>query len=223
MTTATRLAGALLLAASVAGLASTGGAQPVTEGWPCIQVLQPQLSAGAMWTGPDPAEAAGTWQKVPEVEALVGRVAPRSVPLEEAEAELRRFAAGIDREQVPVVLTQVFAGLFETMDDERTEIIRGIRRFHDRQELLAERIEATTGALDHLDPQPADPETAERRQDLEAQLAWDARLFDERERLLPAVCEQPVIVERRLFALARVLMDELARADAPPADEGQGH
>ena len=46
-------------------------AQAAGSDWPCVQVLQPELSVGAVWSGPDPAPAAATWRDMPGVAELV--------------------------------------------------------------------------------------------------------------------------------------------------------
>jgi len=186
------------------------GARSQTKGadWPCIQVLQPELSVGAMWSGPDPAQATATWRDAPAVMELVRRVAPRRVPVEEANSEVHRFLAGAAGDR-NVIATQVFAGLFESLSAERGAIIRGIHRYGARQAALTERIEKARRDRDALDRDATDPKVRERRVELEAQMTWDTRIFEDRERLLPVICEQPVLIERRLFSLSRALAEEL--------------
>ena len=94
---------------------AAGAAAAQDQDWPCEQVLQPQLSVGSMWAGPDPTAARASWENDEAVKTLVVRVAPRRVPLDEAKEEIRRFALGItgDRQKL---LTEVFAGLFETIN-----------------------------------------------------------------------------------------------------------
>ena len=186
---------------------STDNAKPGDD-WPCMQRLQPELSIGAMWNGPDPAEAADSWRKDAAVEAVVEQVAPRRVPQQEAVDALHRFAAGYDKDR-PAVMTKVFAGLFETLNDERGSIIRGIRHFNERQQKLADRIQAGMRTLDGLDPASTDVKIAEQRQAVQDQVSWDSRIFDDREKLLPLVCDQPVVLERRLFALSRAIQTEI--------------
>lgn len=186
---------------------STDNAKPGDD-WPCMQRLQPELSIGAMWNGPDPAEAADSWRKDAAVEAVVEQVAPRRVPQQEAIDALHRFAAGYDKDR-PAVMTKVFAGLFETLNDERGSIIRGIRHFNERQQKLADRIQAGMKTLDGLDPVSTDVKIAEQRQAVQNQVSWDSRIFDDREKLLPLVCDQPVVLERRLFALSRAIQTEI--------------
>jgi hypothetical protein len=199
-----------------AGTGATEGASNANpaakpgDDWPCMQRLQPELSIGAMWSGPDPAEAADNWRKDTAVEAVVEQVAPRRVPQQEAVDALHRFAAGYDKDR-PAVMTKVFAGLFETLNDERGAIIRGIRHFNERQQKLADRIQAGMRTLDGLDPASTDVKIAEQRQAVQDQVSWDSRIFDDREKLLPLVCDQPVVLERRLFALSRAIQTDLNR------------
>ena len=185
-------------------------ASPPKDDWPCVQRLQPELSVGAMWPGDDPTGAEPSWHDDAVVLALVERVAPRRVPVDQATAEIHRFAIGYEGDR-KAALTEVFAGLFETINGERSTIIRGIRRYNSRQAALAQRIEDTTATLDGVDPNSTDPAVAEKRQQLETQLTWDQRVFDERERLLPAICDQPFVLERRLFSLSRTIQEEIGK------------
>jgi hypothetical protein len=197
------------LAASPAR-AQDAAATPPKDDWPCVQVLQPELSVGAMWPGDDPTANGPAWRDDAVIAALVDRVAPRRVPVDEATGEIHRFAAGYDGDR-KAALTELFAGVFETINTERGTIIRGIRRFNSRQEALAKRIEASTQTLDGIDPASTDTAVARQRQELEFQLSWDQRVFDDRERLLPAICDQPFVLERRLFALSRTIQEEIGK------------
>ena len=210
-------AGSYLAALAVLGLCLAGrGAlaqtqtQPQTpaQDWPCDQVLQPQLSIGAMWEGPDPTEAGKVWQNDEQVRALVARVAPRRVAIPDAKAEIHRFAVAISADKQKI-LTEVFAGLFETINHDRSSIIHGIKRYHGRQEALAKDIEDKTAELDNLDPASTDQAVAQKRVDMQNELNWETRIFDDRSRLLPAVCEQPVLLEQRLYQLSHAVMDEM--------------
>lgn len=204
------LTGIMMLGLCLAGGRASAQAQPQTQGqdWPCEQVLQPQLSIGSMWEGPDPADAGKVWQSNDQVRALVERVAPRRVPIADAKAEIHRFALAVTADKQKI-LTEVFAGLFETINHDRSSIVRGIKRYHGRQEALAKDIEDKTAALDGLDPASSDATVQQKRQDMQVELNWETRIFDDRSRLLPAVCEQPVLLEQRLYQLSHAVMDEM--------------
>jgi hypothetical protein len=188
------------------------GTANAQDGWPCMQRLQPELSIGAMWTGPDPTAAADEWRQDNAVQSLVSQIAPRRMPQQEAIDAIHRFASGYDKDK-SVELTRLFAGLFETLNDERGAIIRGIRHFHDRQQKLADRIQGTLKAMDALDPNSTDQKVAEQRAALQDAVTWDSRIFDDREKLLPLVCDQPVVIERRLFALSRAIGAEMGNGN----------
>jgi hypothetical protein len=213
-------AGALLVAEAIAQSAEPPGAtteseqagnvpNPAGPEWPCEQPLRPEMSIGAMWSGPDPTAGDKSWRDVPEVAALVGQIAPRRVPQDEAVASIKRFAAGYSGAERTAALTELFAGLFDTLNAERDDIIRGIKRFYRRQDALARRIEEGWKALGELDPNATDPKAVEQRVALQQQVDWDSRIFDDRQRLLPVVCEQPRVLEQRVFALSRAIQEQL--------------
>ena len=105
-------------------------------------------------------------------------------------------------------LIAVFAGLFETLNDERTQVIEGLLRFGAKQKELAEKIRAEN-ALAREGPGKK-PDTSEQNAKTVAQdLEWDLRVFDERRQSLTYVCETPTLIEQRLFALAKVIQSKL--------------
>lgn len=177
--------------------------------WPCEQALRPDISLGAIWSGPDVTGSEEKWADNPAVTALVAQIAPRKMPQADAIEAIHRFAAGYANDR-PIVLAQVFAGLFDTLNHERSDIIRGIRRFNVRQANLSKRIEEGWRNLDALDPNSTDAAVAEQRFAMQQAIDWDSRVFDDRQKLLPEICQQPVIIEQRLFALSRAIQSDLA-------------
>lgn len=209
------LSAAAALAQSSETPGATGGteqpaAPPANTDWPCEQPLRGEMSVGAMWQGPDPAGIQEDWHNAPAVVALVNEIAPRRVPQEDALSNVRRFAAGYQGEERARVLTQVFVGVFDTLSAERSQIVRGIKRFYHRQDALAKRMEEGWKMLGDIDPNTTDAKLAEQRAAIQQQIDWDSRVFDDRQRLLPVVCEQPRVIEQRVFALSRALQEQLA-------------
>ncbi len=194
--------GAALLVASAAATAQ----QSQDPDWPCIQRLVPEVSAGMVWAGP-PVEEAGDWHDDTGISELAGKLASRSVPIGQAKTAFDAFARtlGNDKDRR---LTQVFAGLLETVNQERASIIAGIKRYSRRQKALADKIADKIAALKRLSAGGA-PDGVARRKELQEELVWDTRIFDERQRSLRYICEQPVLLEQRLFALARTIMTQL--------------
>ena len=167
-----------------------------TPDWPCVQARQPHLSLGQVWTGPPPPETA---RETPEIAALADRVAQRRLPIEEAAAAIDAFAQGKDAETLAVLMQAIF----QRIDTQRSAILGGISRYGHRQVALAERVEARRARMAELEA--ADPPDFDAIDAEEEALDWDMRVFTDRQQSLTYVCETPVILEQRLFALGRAI------------------
>lgn len=191
------------------GTPGAAAAPPAARGvatdpdWPCVQRKIATLDAAAIWTGPALEQDGGDWRDDPEVAALVGRLAQRRLPLAEAQDDVAEFAAPLAADQRERRLALLFAGLFATLDAERSVIIAGIERYARRQKAMAEEIRTRMADLGARRADPAaDPtDVAGAEQDLQ----WEVRIFNDRRASLATICEVPRIVEQRLFALGRAV------------------
>jgi hypothetical protein len=197
------------LAFAVALIAVAGPAMAASEDpdWPCIQGKVPEISAGMVWAGPPIDDLADAPQRDEQVKALASRISARRLAIEEAQREIDTFAAslGADKDQK---LTLLFAVTLDVINRERASIISGIQRYARRQAQLAERIQTLTAELNRI-PLEGSEEDQARRRELEERQVWDTRIFEERSRSLTYICDQPVILEQRLFALSRQMMSHL--------------
>lgn len=186
-----------------AGLLGVGPAQAATyddPDWPCIQRQVPEISLGQMWAGPQPE---GDWRDDPETVRLAGMLAERRMPIEAVEAAAAAYAGTLDPEARPQKLAQLLAAILSRINRERGEIVEGIGRYARRQTDLAGRVEDRQAELVALEAAPA-PDL-DRVEELQDTLAWDVRVFRERAQSLAYVCEAPVLLEQRAFAIARLL------------------
>ncbi|MGF1610572.1 MAG: hypothetical protein ACFCUQ_14315 [Kiloniellales bacterium] len=201
-------AGLLLCAAALSGPAPMAtAADPADPDWPCIQRKVPQVSPGMVWAGPPVEELEADWRQDVEVSQLAGTIARRAVPPGEAERLIADFAAGLDEERNEK-LTLLFDATLSIINSERGSLIAGISRYARRQAALAERIHDMTATLNEL-PADGSNEIQAKREELQEALVWDTRIFEEREQSLQYVCEQPVMLEQRIFRLARAIMAQL--------------
>lgn len=199
---------ALLAGLALAGPDALAAAGP-DKSWPCVQRKVPVISAGMMWSGPAVDEADRSWQTSRTIAPLVNEAAARRVPLDDAKTAIASFAAGLEADKNRQ-LTALFTGLLQRINAERRDIISGIERYAKRQAALAEKIKTQSGKLQKLRTEAGASDDRQKQIDeLERQLAWDTRVFDEREQSLIYVCEAPVLLEQRLFALARKIMEFL--------------
>lgn len=188
---------ALVLALVVAAPAFADG-PPVDPDWPCVQRRQPHLSMAQVWGGPAPDEAAIALARTPEVERLAQVLALRRTPIPDAEAAMQAAAAGDEGSEAVVAL---FAATFEHINVTRDRVLAGITRYAHKQEALEREIEGLRKEMQTLEA--ADPQDFDRIDDVEKRLDWATRVFQDRQQSLTYVCETPVILEQRAFALGR--------------------
>jgi hypothetical protein len=192
----------LVIAASEGCLA----ADPRYPDWPCVQAKVPEISLAAVWAGPPLDDATDKWKNEAKVSALVSKLAARKTPLEEAKQAATEFLAGSAAEKTETGKL-LFAGLFETLNAQRTSVLNGLERVTRRQREAAEKIRSDTLALQAL--QDASPPDQAKIDELSNQLIWETRIFEDRRRVIGFVCEVPTAIDQRLFALGRVIQQEI--------------
>jgi hypothetical protein len=176
------------------------------QDWPCVQRKVPELSLASVWAGPPLDEAAGKWRSDPDIASLVERLAARRTSEAEARAAITELAASSGNARRGKLL-MLLAGLFETINNERSDIVAGIERYGRKQKRLAETLREDSTKLDSLrkDANASSSKVAQMNE----QLTWSLRVFDERQRSLRFVCEVPVLIEQRLFVLVRTIQTAL--------------
>ena len=101
----------------------------------------------------------------------------------------------------------LFAGLFDTLNAQRSSVLNGLERVTRKQREAADKIRADTLALQAL--QGASPPDQAKIDELGNQLVWETRIFEDRRRVIKFVCEVPTAIDQRLFALGRTIQQEI--------------
>src|SRR6202043_1728874 len=132
------------------------------------------ISLAAVWAGPPLDDAENKWKDDAKVSALVTRLAARRTPLEEAQKAITEFlpGAGADKATMGKLL---FAGLFDTLNAQRSSVMNGLERVMRKQREAAEKIRDDTLALQAL--QDATPPDQAKVEELGNQLVWQTRIF----------------------------------------------
>jgi hypothetical protein len=188
---------ALLLCLAVAAPAFAAG--PPDPDWPCVQRRQPTLSLAQVWAGPPPDPATLELAEAAEIQALARAIALRRTPLPDAEARIAAFAETHDA----AALTALFVATLEHINLARDRVMAGITRYAHKQAALDAEIDAMRDEFSALNA--AEPKDFDRIDALEADLDWSMRIFQDRQQSLTYVCETPVILEQRAFALGRAI------------------
>jgi hypothetical protein len=182
--------------------AVSDAADPRHPDWPCAQAKVPDISVAAVWDGPPIEQAADTWQNEPKVKDLVTRLAARRTPMEEAQKSIIEFLTG-DAATRADKGKLLFAGLFETLNSQRSEIMNGLERSARSEKELAERIKSDVSALQELRDKSSPDQS--KIDELASRVEWEMRIFEDRRKSIRYACEVPVIIEKRLFALSRTI------------------
>ncbi|WP_314957811.1 hypothetical protein [Bradyrhizobium cosmicum] len=193
------------LALAVAGTAARA-ADPRYPDWPCTQAKVPVISLAAVWAGPELGDAETKWKDDTRITALVAKLSARKTPLDEAEKSVKEFLAGSATDKAANAKL-LFAGLFDTLNAQRSQVMSGLERVSRKQREAADKIREETLALQAL--QGATPRDEAKVEALSNELIWKTRIFEDRHKVVRFVCEVPTTIDQRLFALGRVIQQEM--------------
>lgn len=196
---------AAFAALSLLSSGASYAADPRYPDWPCVQAKVPEISLPAVWAGPPIDDVANVWKEDAEVVALVEQLASRRVPIDQAQKAVTDFLAkSSDKAKFGKL---IFAGLFDSLNSQRSAVLNGLERVMRKQREAVEKIRTDTAALQTVQSS-ASPDQA-KIDELNNQVLWEARIFDDRRRVVTFVCEVPTIIDQRLFALSRTIQQEM--------------
>ncbi|MBR1363268.1 hypothetical protein [Bradyrhizobium ottawaense] len=199
-----------VLAMAVVALALSGtaarAADPRYPDWPCTQAKVPEISLAAVWAGPALDDVQNTWKDDAKVSALVAKLSARKTPLDEAEKSVKEFLAASATDKTAKAKL-LFAGLFDTLNAQRSQVMAGLERVSRKQREAADKIREEAIALQAL--QGATPRDEAKVETFSNELIWKTRIFEDRNKVVRFVCEVPTTIDQRLFALGRVIQQEM--------------
>lgn len=175
------------------------GQGEIDPDWPCIQRRQPQLSVAQVWAGPVPDDRTAELTDDPAIQRLAQVIALRRTPLEDANAMIADFATDADNAK----LSALFVATFDHIQTTRDRVMAGITRYAHKQAALNSDIEKKRHEFNRLmQQQEKDFDAIDA---LEMDIDWSTRIFQDRQQALTYVCETPVILEQRAFAIGRAI------------------
>lgn len=199
-----------ILAMAVLALTLSGtavrAADPRYPNWPCTQAKVPEISLAAVWAGPALDDAETKWKNDTKVTALVAKLSARKTSIEDAEKSVKDFLAASSADK-SANAKLLFAGLFDTLNAQRSQVMSGLERVSRKQREAADRIREETIQLQTL--QGATPRDEAKVEALGNDLIWKTRIFEDRNKVVRFVCEVPTTIDQRLFALGRVIQQEM--------------
>ena len=189
----------------VIAMTSSAHADPRYPDWPCAQAKVPDISLAAVWAGPPLDDVTGKWKDNPNAASLVAKLAARRTPLEDANKAITDYlGSAADKTGSGKLL---FAGLFESLNAQRSQVMNGLERITRKQRDAADKIRTDTLALQALQGDAKNDRA--KIDELGNQLTWQTRIFEDRRRVIKFVCEVPTAIDQRLFALGRTIQQEI--------------
>ena len=205
MTVLKRITGPVLAVCCLGFVSGTGMAADFSDPtWPCVQRKVEDLSVGLMW--PHPIEPVTlSPPELTAVDDLVSLLVLRRIPAGDLAAEIDAFTQAYGH-PAPL-LGHVFAKAFKSLSGTRKKLIKGIGDYSLKQIALSEKIDGTRARMDLL--MAAENPDFDQVDALEEQLDWDERIYTDRAQSLTYVCESPVLIEKRLYAIAQMLQAKI--------------
>ncbi len=192
----------MLMAGALSCFTSISHAQEVDPEWPCIQRLILKVSPATMWPIPVEEGTDTEYRNYPEIRKLSEQLGDIELFTTEHQQLITMFAEGVPEAERETSLTLLATGVVDVSNRIRGNYIRGIKRYTRQQIVISEQIESTLNELSILQ----DNETAsdgKARRETEDTLRWHERVYDQRERSMQLLCEQPVELEQRLSDVLR--------------------
>ncbi|MDU6374639.1 MAG: hypothetical protein E6575_11170, partial [Bradyrhizobium sp.] len=125
---------------------------------------------------------------------------------EQAQKDISDFLTGTAEEKTRKGKL-LFAGLFDTLNAQRTSVMNGLERVMRKQREAVEKVRGDTIALQEMQSSATRDEA--KIEELGNQLNWETRIFEDRRRVMKFVCEVPTAIDQRLFALAREIQQDM--------------
>jgi hypothetical protein len=181
--------------------------------WPCIYRKVPVLSAATIWDGPEIKDTT-SWHNDEAIRKLSRYLISRRVKLEDVEAAIKKFAAGLPADKRDAKLTELFSAVLTRTNEDRKTVMNGIEKMHKQQVARSEEIQKEALALQPEEQAAAeDPQgqvgVAGEESDAEGKYKWEVRAFQEKQANIPLACEIPQLIDARAGDVARAIRAEM--------------
>jgi hypothetical protein len=180
--------------------------------WPCVQRKMPMISAGQIWDGP-PIDGVKGWENDNKIQELTSYLVSRRVSLDDAGKAIKEFAQSQPAAERDKKLTELFASVLSKINADRQFVMSRIEVFQRRQKARADEIQREGDKLAQLNQTiPADEEAGPRDVKLtpeQTEYNWNARIFQERQQNLTVACEIPILIEQRVYEIAKLIRAQM--------------
>ena len=204
------LTGFILIASSGTPSYAGLGREEQPKEWPCDQVYKTSIPLATIWQGPDITPYKNTWWENERLFGVLEQLENLTLTEQQVDSIVATFVADGTEDNRAADLNELFSGIYERLSHNYTRQLEGILRFTARQKKLAQKVSQAATKLREQRKKGfslKDPEYKEAESDLE----WITRVFDERKKLTPYICEEPVFLQQQLGFRARAIQRHLTK------------
>ena len=176
--------------------------QEIDPEWPCIQQLIMEVSPAVMWPVPVDEQMQTAWRDDRPLRKLAEELGNLEVFTDDDRDTIAQFAESMSDGEKEMRLSLLAAGVVEVTNRQRKKFINGIKRYTRQQIAISGQIEDSLNQLSLLEERNT-TEDGQARQEIEETLRWHERVYDQRERAIASLCEEPVELEQRLSDVLR--------------------
>jgi hypothetical protein len=181
--------------------------------WPCVYRKVPVLSAATIWDGPAITDTT-SWNSDEAIRKLSQYLISRRVKMEDAEAAIKKFAAGLPADKHDAKLTELFSAVLARTNADRKTVMNGIEKMHKQQVTRSKEIEQEALTLQPEEQAEAENPQAQagvagKQSDAEEKYKWEIRAFQEKQANIPIACEIPQLIDERAGDIARTIRAEM--------------
>lgn len=180
--------------------------------WPCGQVYNPDISLATIWQGPALGDRVENWWESPYLggksKELLALFEDSTLTEQETNQLVAAFAKKIPAKDRNEAMLNLFAAIYSSTVELYREQLKSILHFVKRQGKVSARTSEKASDMRELRREGANS-ADERYRAVKAEMEWNVRVFDERNRLTPYICEEPALLKQQLGFRARAILAHL--------------
>jgi len=187
---------------------SPATAQTVDPEWPCIQVFVPEVMLAVQWPNYLEETELGLWKEDPDIAKLARKLGDIDQYTAVESEMIGEYAESIPVAEKTQKLNMLADGIVTVTNQRRALFMKGIKKYTRQQIDISRQLEEKLNLLADLEKK-TDQESQTQLTELEENLHWHQRVYDQREQSIIALCERPVEIEEHLSSVMRELASYL--------------
>lgn len=183
-------------------------AQTADPEWPCIQAFVPEVALGVQWPNILEDSELGLWKEDPAITRLARKLGDIDSFTDVERELIAEFVESVPESELTAQLNKLAEGTVSAANQRRSMFLKGIKKYTRQQIAISEQLEEKLNLVADLEKK-TDEASISQLKELEENLHWHERVYDQREQSITALCDRPVEIEQHLSSVMRELASYL--------------